>query len=608
MSASRIARSPLALVLAVVVAVWLEKVIPSGDEFWVYPDTYHYAEMGRQIARGEGFTSLQAYPYLLAWFQAHDVPADPPWPNIARFPFITFVYGVAFRVLGASKHTIDVVGGGFFVATAATMFLLGVRLFGTLPGLLAAFAFATNMSQIAMSRSGLLETGAAFFLVVSMLALVATLEEGARKTGRRAIGPPVLLGLAAGLGVLQRYDLLSFAIAAGLVLLVGRGRVGRRQLLWMLLGFSVPILFWIGRNLVSFGVPIAFLGIDRNLFMKRGLPDPYISTDYSGTWAALQQKSDVILAKLPNFVWPFVRWDQVFGSQTVWLVPAFLAASAYLLYVRHPALRPWAALLLAFLIRTAILTVTHHERRFYLSFAPLLYVFTFGALWTLFASLVRPGRLLRGAVVAATVGLLLLPIRLTLQRFLPGFSGSQADLVASAEPVDVADAADGADAEDGDDPTVGATEPDLESAPDDSPQAVAATTKKAAAPPTILPLRRADALFGLIRERMPATGVIATSWSEEVAWYGERPALNIGPQKLRMAEKLGVRVVGLLYRTKGELYVVNALQRQGLLEEYIPVFRDGFATLWVHRKLVRNWPRTPGEPARQAAAVARDAA
>jgi arylsulfatase A-like enzyme len=256
-------------VAAIAVCLWASPDAREPTPF-IYPDSYHYLEMGRQLSRGEGFTSLQAYPYLLAWLQQKGLPLDPPWPNVTRFPLLPIVYGVAFSIAEPSEATARVVGYGFFTLTAVTVLALGARLFGTGVGTLAALLFVTSVTQISLASSGLPDGAAGFFLAASTLALAAVLD-----APRAAALTACWLGILLGLGVLLRYDLLPFAAAAGVTIAVSGG-VGRlRKIAAVALGFAVPTLPWILRNLISFGTPIAFLGIDRNLFFGKGVRDPY---------------------------------------------------------------------------------------------------------------------------------------------------------------------------------------------------------------------------------------------------------------------------------------------------------------------------------------------
>jgi len=40
-------------------------------------DANDYAQLGRQLYRGEGFSSLQTFPYILGWLAVHDKSTAP---------------------------------------------------------------------------------------------------------------------------------------------------------------------------------------------------------------------------------------------------------------------------------------------------------------------------------------------------------------------------------------------------------------------------------------------------------------------------------------------------------------------------------------------------
>ena len=87
-------RSVHALLVALVaIAVLRVRAAPDGARGFTFPDAYHYADIGRQIARGDGMTTLQTYPYVLAWLRETGLPTAPPWPNVTRFPLLPLMYG-----------------------------------------------------------------------------------------------------------------------------------------------------------------------------------------------------------------------------------------------------------------------------------------------------------------------------------------------------------------------------------------------------------------------------------------------------------------------------------------------------------------------------------
>lgn len=506
--------------LALAVVGWVYAVTP---KHFLYPDAHYYAEMGRQVARGEGFTSLQAYPLLLSWLDGLGHDLRPPWPNVSRFPLITILYAGPFALFGASAAVVLALGGIFLVLTTVVTYLLGTRLFAAPPGALAAVLVTTNVSQLVFAMSGLLETPAAFFLAATGLALVATLDADAVPRARRRA---VVLGWLLGLSFLLRYDLLALAPAAAAALWLGRGGRGLRALPLVVLGFALVVGPWVARNLVSFGSPIAFLGIDRNVLWSSETGDPYAERSYTPWWEQLAENPEVLEQKLDNLSWPIDYWYLLFGWRLEWLGPAFLVAGVVLAVLRHRALATYAFVAIAFLGRWLIFTVTHHEARFYASFVPLFLVLTIGAAWALLERVTRRRGVVRRAAFGA-LAVLLLAITL------PRSFGS--------EPM-------GRGREKG-------------------------------------PTREQ---LALLRARTPPKAVVATPFAFRVAWYGDRPAVEISPLEIAEVERRGLRVDGLLYGTWARRYVERTLASQGLAQEFVEVDVGAGATLWLRRRLAEK--------------------
>ena len=50
------------------------------------PDAIDYAQMGRSLARGDGFATQQIFPRHLAYLVEHDLYGAEPVPNLYRYP------------------------------------------------------------------------------------------------------------------------------------------------------------------------------------------------------------------------------------------------------------------------------------------------------------------------------------------------------------------------------------------------------------------------------------------------------------------------------------------------------------------------------------------
>ena len=332
-------------------------------------DSFDYAQMSRQVWRGEGFTMQQTFPYVLRFLREHGVSTEPPWPNTTRFPLIALQEAAAFAVVGPNDLGILAAGGAMFMASALVAFLLGNRLFGPLAGSLAAAATVTEPMQLHFSRSGLLETGAGFFTLLVALTLAATTE-----AERRRNGAAVALGMALGLGFLQRYDLLAFAPVAA-VLMLARSRAPRAPLaLWCAVGFALTAGLWLARNLLTVGTVLGTTSIDRNLLGGVVPGDVYMGTQTVNAWRYAIEHWPEFLGKFEVArIWFVVHAASLFGGALA-MAGAALALVSPALVKSRPVRTVWLFLVGGFATRAILLSIMHNEPRFYLSFTPLLFV------------------------------------------------------------------------------------------------------------------------------------------------------------------------------------------------------------------------------------------
>lgn len=374
------------------------------------PDAYDYAQMGRQVYRGEGFTSLQAFPYTLAFLAENGVETEPPWPNTTRFPLVSIAHAIAFSIVGPNSAGVVLSGGAFFVGAAILVFLLGNRLFGPGVGFVAAVVVLADARQQQLAVSGLLEPGAGFFLVLSTLLFALC----ARSEGRRLA--PLGLGAVLGLAFLQRYDLLVLLPAAILATVVRRRQIEVPELVAIAAGFLVVTGPWFARNLWLFGSLLGSTSVHRNLMFGVSKGDFYQATRSTDTLTLLWENFPALIGKVEKAArWTWRAWPTTFGRELRWLFPAFVLAP-FLCRGRETRL-VWWYLTIGLVLRYLLLTIMHHESRFYASYVPAFSPFAVAALAALAAKL--PGRLgevrirTGAAAVAVLVLLVSLPVRLS---------------------------------------------------------------------------------------------------------------------------------------------------------------------------------------------------
>jgi hypothetical protein len=247
--------------------------------------TMQQAELGRQLARGAGFTTLVNYPQTYAVLKARGVPFDEkkPYPELHHAPLYPLVLAALFKLLPASAWAqVPEPPGGW--APDYAVLALNLMLFWVAIGLAwrlarklfdgrtaAVAAVATSVS-VTLWQQTVVVSGLPVLMVLALgvFNVVAGLEdERAAATGvTRA-----LLARAAALGALGALLFLA-EYSAGMTLPLLGGYLAWRlagRARWPALGVFVGaaallIVPWLGRNLAVSGHPLGLAW--QNLALK----------------------------------------------------------------------------------------------------------------------------------------------------------------------------------------------------------------------------------------------------------------------------------------------------------------------------------------------------
>lgn len=250
--------------------------------------TLAQADIGRQLAAGEGFSTLVNYPQTVAVLRAQGrrFDAAQPFPDLHHAPLYPLVIAGALRLLPA------VTRDGLFAQApvppdgfAADYFLLGLnlvflwlaawltfalakRLFGPAAGWLAALAL---LLSVGIWQQTVVVNGTPLLMVLGLLAFHTWLrvEDHADTSGRARWCWLGTLGAICGLLFLGDYP-------AGALVLVALGYagwrlIGRDRLVALALiaaGFLVVASPWLVRNFRLTGSPLALAG--QELALKAG--------------------------------------------------------------------------------------------------------------------------------------------------------------------------------------------------------------------------------------------------------------------------------------------------------------------------------------------------
>ncbi|MCX6950701.1 MAG: glycosyltransferase family 39 protein [Verrucomicrobia bacterium] len=439
----------LTLALSLLVA-WKQFHGPGTETTLVQADT------GRQLAAGQGFTTLVNYPQTAAFLRQRGVRFDPatPYPELHHAPLYSLLIAGALRALPEARRealfaSAPVPPDGF----AADYFLLGLnlvllwlavwltydlgrRMFEPRAGWLAALALVLSMpvwqQTVAVNGTPL--------MMVLALATFATWHRVETAEGRTPFVWLAVLGSACGLLFLAEYS-------AGTLILVALVYAGWRfqarsrwlALALVIVGFSLVAGPWVARNLMLTGSPVA-LAV-QNVALKAGdsTAEP---TGARATLTAILPAID--LNKLGNKTLTSLQENlksRLWSGGAMWLAAFFVAGTLYTFRAAAANRLRWVfvASLAVLLLAQASLNSGESDRLAAIWLTPLIMIFGAGFFFVLLGSnpvLSRWPRLVAmGLLVVQALPLLhdvLEPRRLHFQYppYVPGlFQGMKRQLV-----------------------------------------------------------------------------------------------------------------------------------------------------------------------------------
>jgi hypothetical protein len=400
----RLAATLLAIVLLSVLVAWKQFHGATTEA------TLIQADVGRQLARGEGFTTLVNYPQTVAYLREHGRPFDArrAYPELHQAPLYSIVIAAGLRILpeafrqslfAAAPVPPDGFGGDYFLLglnvlllwlAAWLIFDLARRLFDSRTAWVAAIAV---LASIGVWQQTVVINGAPLLMLLGVAAFwvwertEAALDADSVKSGTRVFGWLSALGAVCGLLFLAEYSAGALlAVAVGYAAFRFSGRERWTSLLVIVAAFGVIAGPWIVRNVVVTGRPVALA--EQNVALKRGDPTAEPADKRNTLSAALP---DIELAKLANKTLTGLQESlksRVWSGGAMWLAAFFVAGCLYSFRsARVNRLR------LIFVISFAVLLVSQaalnsgeSERLVSGWFAPVIIVFGAGFFFVLLSS------------------------------------------------------------------------------------------------------------------------------------------------------------------------------------------------------------------------------
>lgn len=248
------------------------------------------ADLGRQLATGQGFTTLVNYPQTVAVLAQRGRQFDPqkPYPELSQAPLYALVIAAPLKLIPAKWRDAlfsqpPVPPDGFrgdyyllglnlilFWVAAWLTYDLGRRLFAPRAGWLAALALLVSVSAwqevVAVNGVALL-----MVLVLGIFWLWLRVEQTAGEGDTVPKGALAALGFVCGLLFLSEYSAGALVLVV-LAYAIWRFRGGARG--WatglIAVAFLVVVSPWLVRNVRLTGHPVALAG--QNVALKSGDP------------------------------------------------------------------------------------------------------------------------------------------------------------------------------------------------------------------------------------------------------------------------------------------------------------------------------------------------
>jgi hypothetical protein len=361
------------------------------------------ADLGRQLASGQGFTTLVSFPQTSAVMAKQGMRFDPaqPYPELTQAPLYPLVIAGALRLVPAEMRENlflrkpeppDGFGGDYlllglnvvlFWIAAVLTYDLGRRIFSPRVGWLASLALLVSVTAW---QQVVAVNGVALMMVLALLIFRTwvKIEDDASAQETVPRFACALLGALCGLLFLADYSAGTLVLVAlGYAALRFQGGARAAALGLIALGFVVVSSPWIARNVRLTGQPVALA--TQNVALKAGDPTAEPAT-FRGRLST--DMPEIKLNKLGNKVLTTVQENvksRLWSGGGFFLTAFFVAGWLYAFRAPTANRMRWVftASLATLIVAQAFLNSGESERLPVLWLAPLLIIFGAGFFFVL---------------------------------------------------------------------------------------------------------------------------------------------------------------------------------------------------------------------------------
>jgi 4-amino-4-deoxy-L-arabinose transferase-like glycosyltransferase len=369
--------------------------------FWGYntsyfatPDAHDYAQMGRQISDGNGFSTLQIFPRHVSFLDKIGFLRKENWPNLHRYPLPTICSALLYKITNDIVKAAVLMSGVPFLLSIPVLFLLAFKLTDLKASVLCTIFFASHSLIFESGYNGLSESLAAFLLLLLFLMTFS---------GRLSIWRCLALGILSGLCYLARTQLIAALPIVLLFIWISEQKKQRIHSIGLfIIGFLLITGPWFARNILTVGKPVFSFVNSRALVLetihkKSDLQNQLIHTDLEMQLEAPVDTTEIFKKYGPAItkkvfhnilaIFTLKFWSQDFPTEAIFIFFLFAAS----IYRRHSGNKNYDfyryGVILLFFFSFLIISLLDHVVRLYIPLIPFIYIAGINEILVLFSNL-----------------------------------------------------------------------------------------------------------------------------------------------------------------------------------------------------------------------------
>jgi len=343
------------------------------------PDARDYAQMGRELSRGNGFSTLQIFPRHIPLLDKRGYLGKENWPNLYRYPLPTILSAFFYKITNDAITGAVLQSGIAFLFGLPLVFILAARLTNFKVGIIATLFYVADKVVFDQSYSAMTEPFAIFLLL--WLFLIAF-------SGQLSIWKCLVMGIICGLSYLNRTQLIVLFPLVALHIWIKVPPKTRLLCLGLLFGaFLLSVGPWLIRNTIICGDPFFSSSSTRCLLVSIENPEMFLNAPVE-TLEVLKQHGFTIAKKTLKNLLAVIKldfWSDNFSPKgSIFLF--FLFAS--FLYRKHSDDRKYDyfrnSVLVLLFSNILVVSLAFHYIRFFTPLMPFIYIVGVNEIFLLF--------------------------------------------------------------------------------------------------------------------------------------------------------------------------------------------------------------------------------